>query len=155
MLDESVIPFDRNGSPLAAALANGIAAGQTEFTITDLSDAFGITTRAIRYYEDQGLISPQRRGQNRLYIKRDLARLAWVLRGKRVGFSIAEIKNLLDLYDINDGREQQRLKTLELCQQRVTALAAQRADIDAVIDELQEFCATLQHLAVPKSAATQ
>ncbi len=155
MLGESDIPFDRNGSPLAAALANGISAGQTSFTITELADAFGITTRAIRYYEGEGLISPERKGLNRVYTKRDLARLAWVLRGKRVGFSIAEIKNLLDLYDIDDGRQQQRLKTLELCEQRVTALKDQRADIDAVIEELQEFCTTLQHMAVPKTAASQ
>jgi DNA-binding transcriptional MerR regulator len=155
MLDDSGTSFDLNSSPLAPALAAGIAAGRTEFTITDLAEAFEVTPRAIRYYEGEGLISPQRRGQNRFYIKRDVTRLAWVLRGKRVGFSIADIKNLLDLYDVGDGREQQRLKTLELCKARVSALENQRADINHVIDELHQFCATLQHLTVPKPASTK
>jgi DNA-binding transcriptional MerR regulator len=155
MLGDSGTSFDLNSSPLAPALAAGFAAGRTEFTITDLAEAFDVTARAIRYYEGEGLISPQRRGQNRFYTKRDVARLAWVLRGKRIGFSIADIKNLLDLYDVGDGREQQRLKTLELCKERVTALENQRTDIDHVIDELQKFCATLQHLTVPKPASTK
>ena len=122
------------------------------FTITDLALAFNVTPRAIRFYEDQGLISPQRQGQNRIYSRRDRARLAWILRGKRVGFSLAEVREMLDLYDAGDGRTKQRLLTIERCRERIDALAEQRADIDDMIDELQSFVATLQDLVPPAGA---
>jgi DNA-binding transcriptional MerR regulator len=116
------------------------------FTITDLAAAFNVTPRAIRFYEDEGLISPQRQGQNRVYSRRDRARLAWILRGKRVGFSLAEIREMLDLYDAGDGRAKQRQVTIERCRDRLSALQEQRADIDDMIDELQRFVATLEEL---------
>ena len=122
------------------------------FTITDLALAFNVTPRAIRFYEDQGLISPQRQGQNRIYSRRDRARLAWILRGKRVGFSLAEVREMLDLYDAGDGRTRQRLLTIERCRERIDALAEQRADIDDMIDELQRFVATLQDMVPPAGA---
>ena len=122
------------------------------FTITDLALAFNVTPRAIRFYEDQGLISPQRQGQNRIYSRRDRARLAWILRGKRVGFSLAEVREMLDLYDAGDGRTKQRLLTIERCRERIDALAEQRADIDDMIDELQRFVATLQDMVPPAGA---
>jgi DNA-binding transcriptional MerR regulator len=124
------------------------------FTITDLALAFNVTPRAIRFYEDQGLISPQRQGQNRIYSRRDRARLAWILRGKRVGFSLAEVREMLDLYDAGDGRTRQRLLTIERCRERIDALAEQRADIDDMIDELQRFVATLQDMVPPAGAAS-
>ena len=103
-----------------------------------------MTPRTIRFYEDEGLISPERQGQNRLYSKGDRARLAWILRGKRVGFSIADIREMLDLYGADDGRETQRRVTIERCEQRVATLASQKADIDEMIDELQQFVAMLR-----------
>ncbi|MGK2286587.1 MerR family transcriptional regulator [Pedomonas sp. V897] len=121
------------------------------FTITDLAVAFNITPRAIRFYEDQGLINPERRGQNRIYHRRDFVRLAWILRGKRVGFSLAEIREMLDLYDLDDGRARQRQVTLEKCRARISALQEQRADIDNMIDELEQFCLMLESL-VPSDA---
>jgi DNA-binding transcriptional MerR regulator len=75
------------------------------YTITDLCEEFQVTARALRFYEDEGLISPSRQGLSRIYSWRDRARLAWILRGKRVGFSLADIREMIDLYDIGDGRE--------------------------------------------------
>jgi DNA-binding transcriptional MerR regulator len=123
-------------------------AGVITFTITDLADAFQVTPRAIRFYEDQGLIAPERRGQNRVYTKRDYARLAWVLRGRRVGFSLADIRELLDLYDKGDGRLTQRAATLAKCRAQLDALVDQRRDLDHMIDELETFCSTLENLVL-------
>ncbi len=117
---------------------------RTHLTIGDLCDEFGVTARALRFYEDEALIAPERRGTQRLYTERDHARLAWILRGKRVGLSLAEIKELLDLYDVGDGRRTQRLKTIERCQAKVDALKQQRVDIDATIDELTSFIALIK-----------
>jgi DNA-binding transcriptional MerR regulator len=113
-------------------------------TIGALCEEFGVTARALRFYEDEALIAPERRGTQRLYSERDRARLAWILRGKRVGLSLAEIKELLDLYDVGDGRRTQRIKTIERCQAKVDALQRQRVDIDATIDELTNFIALVK-----------
>lgn len=113
------------------------------FSISDLSDTFGVTARALRFYEEAGLIAPERRGTARLYSQRDRARLAWILRGKRVGFSLTDIRELLDLYDLGDGRREQRAQTLSRCQDKIAALECQRTDIDAAIAELTDFAATL------------
>jgi DNA-binding transcriptional MerR regulator len=109
------------------------------YTISDLSAEFGVTARALRFYEDEGLIAPERRGTARIYSHRDRARLAWILRGKRVGFSLAEIREMIDLYDIGDGRKVQRQVTIERCRNRVSTLKAQKRDITAAINELQDF----------------
>jgi DNA-binding transcriptional MerR regulator len=129
----------------------GLADASRSYTITDLAEAFAITPRSIRFYEDEGLIAPERRGQSRIYSARDVARLAWVLRGKRVGFSLADIREMLDLYDAGDGRASQRAITLEKCRARLATLEAQRADLDHVITELDEFCTTIDALVLPKT----
>ncbi len=114
------------------------------WTISELAKEFGVTPRTIRFYEDEGLVTPQRDGQNRIYDARDRARLAWILRGRRVGFTLADITEMLNLYDLGDGRETQRVVTLEKCRDRLAALESQRADLDATIDELASFCRLLE-----------
>ena len=109
------------------------------FTITDLSAEFDVTPRALRFYEDEGLIAPARKGLTRIYSKRDRARLAWILRGKRVGFSLGEIREMIDLYDLGDGRSTQRVVTIEKCDERIAQLNRQKADIDGAIEELRTF----------------
>ena len=114
------------------------------FSISDLSAEFGVTARALRFYETEGLIAPERRGTARLYSQRDRARLAWILRGKRVGFSLGEIREMIDLYDVGDGRRVQRNVSLDRCRARVATLEAQKRDIDAAIAELTRFVAVLE-----------
>jgi DNA-binding transcriptional MerR regulator len=113
------------------------------YSIGEMCDAFGVTARALRFYEDEKLIAPERRGTARLYTDRDRARLTWILRGKRVGFSLNDIRELLDLYDLGDQRHTQMVATLERCRDRIAVLERQKHDIDATIAELSQFCAFL------------
>jgi DNA-binding transcriptional MerR regulator len=115
------------------------------YSIGEMCDAFDVTPRALRFYEDEKLISPERRGTARLYTDRDRGRLTWILRGKRVGFSLADIRELLDLYDVGDHQRTQMATTLDRCRERISALQRQKQDIDATIEELDSFCADLNN----------
>lgn len=119
--------------------------GQT-YTISDMAQEFGVTPRTIRFYEDKDLLTPERKGQNRVYNGRDRARLEWILRAKRVGFSLADISEMLDLYDLDDNRTTQRRVTLDKCKDRLGTLERQRNDLDETIHELTAFCDVLDQL---------
>ena len=125
------------------------------YGIGELCDAFGVTARALRFYEDEQLITPERRGTSRFYSDRDRARLSWILRGKRVGFSLNEIREMLDLYDVGDHRQTQRRVTIERCQQKIAALRHQKNDIDTTITELENFLNTLGNSPEPLSNEDQ
>ena len=96
------------------------------FTITDLAQEFDITTRAIRFYEDQGLLSPQRKGQQRIYAPRDRTRLKLILRGKRLGFSLSEVGEMIELYDTESGESGQLNLFLDKIRERRAALRGSR-----------------------------
>lgn len=125
--------------PIAALAPIEPRTDREHFSISDLCAEFQVTARALRFYEDEGLIGPERRGTQRIYSHRDRARLAWILRGKRVGFSLAEIREMIDLYDVGDGRRVQRQVTLQRCRDRIALLDRQKRDIDEHITELQQF----------------
>jgi DNA-binding transcriptional MerR regulator len=108
------------------------------YTITDLAHEFKVTPRAIRFYEDKGLLHPSRQGMMRVYAKRDRARLLLILRGKRLGFSLAEIREMIDLYDLGDGRMEQLTLTLKRSRDRLAALETQQQDIEDAITQLRQ-----------------
>jgi DNA-binding transcriptional MerR regulator len=106
------------------------------YSISDLANECGITTRAIRHYEDQGLISPERQGTQRLYHARDKVRLHLILRGKRIGFSLSEIKEIINLYDLPHGEEKQKQLLQEKISERRAKLIQQQNDINSMLQEL-------------------
>ena len=113
-------------------------------TIREMCDAFGVTPRTLRFYESKELLAPIREGQKRLFTKRDRARLKLILRGKRFGFSLEEIRQLLDLYDTDDQQHAQMLRAHELGSERLRALELQRAELDSAISEMREQMAWVE-----------
>ncbi|MCW8890362.1 MAG: MerR family DNA-binding transcriptional regulator [Sedimenticola sp.] len=109
----------------------------TTYTISELAKEFDVTPRAIRFYEDQGLISPSRKGRRRVYRERDRVRLKLVLRGKRLGFALSEVKEMFDLYDTAPGETAQLKFLLGKIQERREMLEQQRQDIEAVLHEME------------------
>lgn len=109
------------------------------YTISDLSKEFDVTTRAIRFYEDAGLLAPLREGRNRLYSVRDRTRLKLILRGKRLGFSLNEIGEMFRLYDSEPGETAQLNLILEKITEKMDLLERQLEDIQIVMQELEEF----------------
>ena len=114
------------------------------FTIRQLCVEFTCTPRALRFYEDKGLLAPARQGLNRVYSYRDRARLKLILRGKRVGLALAEIREIREAYDKRDGAAAQNALALSKFRVRITALEQQREDIDHSIEVLRDACANLE-----------
>lgn len=110
---------------------------KTTYSISELAREYRVTPRAIRFYEQEGLIAPARQGQTRIFSARDRARLALITQGKRVGFALADIREMLDLYDLGDGQATQLIVSRKKFSERLTALEQQRVDLDAAIIELQ------------------
>ena len=113
----------------------------TVLTIREMCDAFDVTPRALRFYEAKELLFPMRQGQKRLYSRRDRARLKLILRGKRFGFSLEDIRQLLDLYDVDDTHETQLAETLDAARKRLADMEQQRDELDQAIAALDEMIA--------------
>ncbi len=107
------------------------------FTIRELTRECGVSARTLRFYEEKGLLNPHRNGQERLYSRRDRARLKYVLMGRNVGFSLDEVREMLDLYDLGDGQETQLRVALAKFRDRIARLEHQRTEIDSVMEELR------------------
>jgi len=116
------------------------------FTIRQLCLEFKCTPRALRFYEDKGLLAPARQGLNRVYSYKDRGRLQLILRGKRVGLSLADIREILQLYDKEDGGALQNAKALRKFRERIITLEQQRVDIDHAIEELYRACGHFEAL---------
>src|SRR3954451_22900671 len=134
-----------SASPSRPARSERAVALASTFSIGELAREFGLTTRAIRFYEDCGLLAPQRAGRNRVYTARDRARLTLTLRGKRLGLKLAEVKDLVDMYESRRDTDAQLRRFLDV-------LARHRAQLEARLGELR---ATLDEVVAQESAARQ
>jgi DNA-binding transcriptional MerR regulator len=126
----------------------GAAAGELGgqfYSVTELGNDLGVTARTIRFYEDKGLISPGRAGNNRVYTARDRGRMILILRGKKLGFSLREIKDYLDLYDADPTHAKQLRLLLTAVRSRIAQLEDQRVALDQALDDLREVEAQAQH----------
>src|SRR5512141_3390779 len=130
-------------SPTADAVRSPTAPDPDErdrtWSIAEVAEEFGVTHRTVRHYEELGLISPERRGTARVYHRRDRTRLALILRGKRLGFPLEEIRTIIDLYDVPRGRRSQLEYVLGQVDERRADLEQRRRDLDAALSELTEF----------------
>ena len=144
--------------PPAASAAQSPAPRDSQriYSIAELSREFAITPRTIRFYEDEGLIKPRRQGLTRLYSAGDRTRLSWILRGKRLGFSLSEIRQLLDLYQVDRTGVQQLRELLRRSRLHVAELERRRRDLDAHIEEFRtveaQVSAELRHRGIDPEA---
>jgi len=128
----------------------GTTLQQETFTIGELAREFGVTLRTLRFYEDKGLLTPKRSGMNRHFSRRDRARLKLVLMGKRVGFSLTEIRELIDLYDLRDGQITQMRVARDRFSNQIAKLEQQRVDIDEALGELNSALAVVTDMLSEK-----
>jgi len=123
-------------------------------TIREMSEAYSVTARTLRFYEGKELLAPLREGQKRLFTRRDRARLTLILRGKRFGFSLEEIRQLLELYDRDDSQLTQLTRTHDVAQARLADMEHQRADLDLAIADLRAELATVGAMIVARRQST-
>ena len=116
-----------------------MAQTNARFAISDLAREFGITPRTIRFWEDQGILAPEREGRNRVFTRRDRARLKMALRGKRLGLSLAEIKDLIGMYSGTEDETPQLVECLRVMAKTREALEQQREDIEAMLADIAQF----------------
>ncbi len=114
-------------------------ARQRLYTVTELAVELGVTARAIRFYEDKGLLSPSRAGATRIYTHRDRARMKLILRGKRLGFTLRDIQQFLDLYDVDPQHDEQKRRLLRAVRERISDLRAMSTAISETLDELRSI----------------
>lgn len=117
------------------------------FTISDLAKEFDVTPRSLRHYEDEGLLSPERSGQQRVYSMRDRVRVALIIRGKNIGFSLAEIREIIDLYDLPHGEELQAQVLRAKISRRRNSLLEQKMNIDHMLKELDAIDSRIQSVS--------
>ncbi|WP_425351392.1 MerR family transcriptional regulator [Kumtagia ephedrae] len=122
--------------------------------IGDMAKLFGVTLRTLRFYEDKGLLSPKREGSQRLYTRRDRARLKLILLGRKVGFSLRDVKQVMDLYDPTGSNAKQLRMTLDKSEKQLGRLQKQRAAIDDAMDELGKLMAAVRRMLAERSVAT-
>lgn len=125
------------------------------YTISELAKEFDVTTRAIRLYEEAGLLSPERDGNKRIYRDRDRVRLRLTLRGKRIGFTLAEVKDMFDLYDSKpvEGEKKQILYLLQVMNQRLETLKLQREELELAVVDIESVCERAQSTLAELEAA--
>jgi DNA-binding transcriptional MerR regulator len=132
--------------------AEGRGPGPASYSIGALAREFGITLRTLRFYEDKGLLNPRREGTARLYTRRDRARLRLVLMGKRVGFSLSEIREMLDLYDLRDGQVPQMRAAVDRFKEQIAVLERQKRDIEQALDDLKRTIAVVSGMLREREA---
>lgn len=125
------------------------------YSIRELSDEFDTTPRALRFYEDQGLLHPERDELRRIYSARDRARLQLILRGKRFGFSLSEIRELLDLYDLGDGQVTQLRRTLSTAEEKLALLHERRVELNEAIDDLERHMNLVREMLSDRGGADE
>jgi DNA-binding transcriptional MerR regulator len=123
--------------------------------ISELAREFAVTPRALRFYEQKGLLAPLRRGRTRLYSRRDRGRLVLILQGRRLGFGLAEIKDMLDLYDLGDGQVAQLRFAIERANERIQVLERRRRDIEKTLRGLRQAKARIEACLREKTARPQ
>ncbi len=143
---------DRTNPPIVSAEETDDTSNKTFFTIGDLAREFDVTLRALRFYEDKGLLNPRRVGTARHYSRRDRARLKLVLMGKRVGFTLGEIREMLDLYELRDGQETQLRVSLDKFREQITVLQRQKQDIEQAISDLTRTCDIVEGMLKQQAA---
>jgi DNA-binding transcriptional MerR regulator len=142
------------GQPMAIAIDVTNEAPEDLTRIGEMAKAFGVTLRTLRFYEDKGLLKPIRDGATRLYTRRDKARLKLILLGRKIGFSLRDVKQMMDLYDPSGTNARQLRVTLDKSEKQLARLNKQRQLLDEAIGDLQQLLATVREKLADQGAAS-